>query len=99
MTLRRSLYNAAQRAARELGQCASVPPIFRHSNQLGWERIGFTYLHRQCGEQHIIPCNDLRPHEETHDCWCGPVEYELGVWGHCALDGRDLAELGERRVQ
>jgi len=100
VTLRRSLYNAAQRARRLEGErCEETPPIFRVSNDLGWERVGFTWRHRQAGEQHVVPLNDYRPHAESRDCWCCPVEYEPDVWGHYALDGRDAAERGEVAIQ
>lgn len=99
ISLRRTAYNAARRAERAVGLCASVPFIFRASNQLGWERVGFYYTHRQHGEQHVLPLNDLRPHEELTTCWCGPVEYEPGTWGHYALDQRELVEQGDRMIQ
>lgn len=99
MTLRRAHYNAVQRGRREFGQCAETPPRFRVSNGLGWELISFTRSHRQHAEQQVLPIDDLRPHEETRDCWCRPVEYEPGIWGHFALDERDLAERGEVLVQ
>lgn len=99
MTLRRSTYNAAQRAKREEGECAEMPRVFRVSNGLGWEKISFARSHRQHAEQQVLPLNDLRPHDEASTCWCGPVEYEPGVWGHFALDGRDRAERGEVAIQ
>lgn len=102
--LKRSLYNAQRRADRELGLCASVLPVFRHSNDLGWERVGFYYTHRQYAEQHVVPVNDLRPHLESSACWCRWYTYDdddagTKVYVHDALDQRDLAESGARAIQ
>lgn len=99
MMLRRSLYNAAQRARCELGECAEVLPIFRIGNDLGWERISFRHTHRQYAEQHVLPINDLHPHDVALGCWCNPMEYGPGVWGHYALDECDRAENGEVAIQ
>jgi hypothetical protein len=54
---------------------------------------------------HIIPMDDLRDHEPSADCWCRPTldddfEDEGGdVYLHHALDGRELYESGERKLQ
>jgi hypothetical protein len=45
---------------------------------------------------HVTPIDDLREHEETRACWCGPrVEQEpeaSAVVVHHAADGRELVE-------
>lgn len=47
---------------------------------------------------HVLPIDDLRPHEETRDCWCHPdtqrEPYEEAgiVVVHHSLDGRELVE-------
>jgi hypothetical protein len=45
---------------------------------------------------HVLPLSDLREHEVSLECWCGPVEDD-GVVVHNALDGREAYERGERR--
>ena len=45
---------------------------------------------------HVVPCDDLRPHQDTEACWCCPSEDEVGVWVHHAMDGREAFESGER---
>jgi len=52
---------------------------------------------------HVVPINDLREHEteDNLDCWCRPgtdAEDET-IAVHNSLDGRELIERGERRVQ
>lgn len=44
---------------------------------------------------HVIPINDLEPHEETRACWCEPRLKAVGrgvVVVHFAKDGRELVE-------
>lgn len=41
---------------------------------------------------HVLPVNDLRPHEVSRSCWCRPFEDD-DVWIHQALDRRETAEL------
>ena len=50
---------------------------------------------------HIVPNEDLRPHQPAVDCWCHPTEDDEvpGVWMHHALDGRERYESGELRLQ
>lgn len=52
-------------------------------------------------DTHVAPIGDLREHTLSADCWCKPVRDEecSGVFVHNALDGRELVERGERRVQ
>lgn len=49
-------------------------------------------------ETHVLPVDDLRPHDFTSQCWCRPVEVddEPDVWAHNSLDGREDYESGER---
>jgi hypothetical protein len=44
---------------------------------------------------HVIPCEDIRSHEESEKCWCKPNDEE-GVIVHNALDGREDFETGKR---
>jgi len=44
--------------------------------------------------EHVIPLDDLRPHEESSECWCAPFDDE-GVWVHNSMDKREFAERGE----
>lgn len=46
------------------------------------------------GESHVIPLDDLRPHIETPQCWCGPFDDD-GIWVHNAMDHREFVERGE----
>ena len=49
-------------------------------------------------EIHVIPLEDLRPHDCDMGCWCIPVEdeQEAAVNRHNAMDGREAFERGER---
>ena len=38
---------------------------------------------------HIIPLNDLRPHETEMTCWCRPEINEDNVAVHQSMDGRE----------
>ena len=41
---------------------------------------------------HVIPLNDLKEHECSEDCWCGPTlddESDGLVYVHHSLDGRE----------
>ena len=45
--------------------------------------------------KHVTPNEDLRVHELSQFCWCGPVADDCGVfiiWAHHALDGREYRE-------
>ena len=48
-------------------------------------------------EHHVIPMNDLRPHDADRTCWCRPAEDDdqPTLWVHNALDQRDAYERGE----
>lgn len=57
-----------------------------------WQRI-------EAGPQadvHVIPIGDLRLHEETRVCWCGPDTLRDAegtiIVAHNAADGRELVE-------
>lgn len=42
-----------------------------------------------CGDVHVMPKGDCRPHEFSRRCWCQPeVDQE-----HDVLDGRLLSEV------
>lgn len=48
-------------------------------------------------EAHIVPLDDLRPHDLTPQCWCQPAEDdECMAHIHRSLDGRERFERGER---
>ena len=49
-------------------------------------------------EIHKIPTNDLREHESNKDCWCEPLETEVGLWVHNSLDQREKYETGELKL-
>lgn len=42
--------------------------------------------------------NDLREHEPSMQCWCGPTEDREtdGLFIHHSMDGREKFETGER---
>lgn len=44
---------------------------------------------------HVMPVNDLRPHDESLQCWCRPVD-DAGVVVHNSMDGREDFEEGRR---
>ena len=61
----------------------------------GWVLIGYEHW----DEQHVIPVDDLREHEETPDCWCRPVEGDTDeLWVHNSADGREEYEEGRRKA-
>lgn len=43
---------------------------------------------------HVVPMNDLRPHDLERSCWCKPFDGG-GVLVHNSLDGREHYERGE----
>ncbi|GAB0057432.1 hypothetical protein SIID45300_01760 [Candidatus Magnetaquicoccaceae bacterium FCR-1] len=50
--------------------------------------------------QHIVPLNDMRPHDRTETCWCRPVADDDGlvvIWAHNSADGREDFETGRRK--
>ena len=47
------------------------------------------------GEHHVIPIDDLRPHDESTTCFCGPTE-EDGVQVHHSIDRREDYETGRK---
>ena len=55
-----------------------------------WEAVVY-----DSGERHVIPLDDLRPHDHMPDCWCGP-RYDDGIWVHNAADRREEYERGRR---
>lgn len=53
---------------------------------------------------HVVPLNDWREHDPNADCWCRPTllddeETAGDVYIHHSLDGRELYETGERKLQ
>lgn len=46
---------------------------------------------KRTGDLHVIPLDDLKPHECSRECWCRPEEDAEGwdVFRHHALDGRE----------
>lgn len=40
---------------------------------------------------HIVPVQDIKPHNLHHDCWCKPREDEWtdDMWIHIAMDNRE----------
>ena len=49
---------------------------------------------------HVVPIDDVAEHENSMNCWCGPVRDDEvpAVVVHNSGDGRELYESGERRV-
>lgn len=46
-------------------------------------------------EWHVLPVDDIQPHEESLDCHCMPTitqGYESIVVTHNAFDGREILE-------
>jgi hypothetical protein len=48
------------------------------------------------GERHVIPADDLYPHEGTSKCTCDPFDDD-GIWVHNSFDGRERFERKERK--
>jgi hypothetical protein len=45
--------------------------------------------------QHVVPLHDLREHEPTLACWCGPVVDADGVVTHHPIDPQAAALQGD----
>lgn len=59
---------------------------------------------RRTAAWHVVPLGDLRDHEPNSDCWCRPAlldddDNDSDVYIHHSLDGRELYETGERKLQ
>jgi hypothetical protein len=48
------------------------------------------------GERHVIPKDDIIPHEPDTYCWCHPTDDD-GVIVHHSMDRRELAEQRQAR--
>jgi hypothetical protein len=53
-------------------------------------------------DYHVVPVDDLRPHELSPTCWCCPSRDDASdedgtVYVHHALDEREKYETGERK--
>lgn len=50
---------------------------------------------------HVIPVDDIRPHDASSRCFCHPVpdEEDERVIVHNSLDRREIIERGEAAVQ
>jgi|GEM_PF-2040449 len=57
----------------------------------GWNGLTFRYDDGTM-EYHVIPINDLRPHEEEKTCWCRPTVEEGCIVTHNSMDRRELVE-------
>ena len=49
------------------------------------------------GQRHVIPQDDLKPHDLINYCWCNPVDDE-GIIVHNSMDKREEYERGERKM-
>lgn len=52
------------------------------------------------GYKHVIPLEDIKPHERTVRCWCRPTrdEEDRNCVVHHAMDQREKYERGERKI-
>lgn len=50
----------------------------------------------ETGERHVLPIDDLKPHDEAAACWCRPFD-EDGIWVHNSMDQREAFENGRQR--
>jgi hypothetical protein len=52
---------------------------------------------------HVVPQNDLRPHELSVNCWCRPrlvcQSPRAQVYSHNALDGREIVERAVKQIE
>jgi hypothetical protein len=67
----------------------------------GWNVISMADDADIVREVHVIPVDDLRPHEPSRDCWCGTFEDDEDptVIGHNSMDRRELIETGSATRQ
>ncbi len=68
-----------------------IPPGHEPHRREGdgwWQGIGAD------GARHVMPVNDLRSHDQNHDCWCEPKIERLngGQWlvTHNSADRREF---------
>lgn len=50
-----------------------------------------------CDAEAVVPLDDLRPHVNSVDCWCGPL-FQGEVLVHNSADRREDYEDGVRKV-
>jgi len=53
---------------------------------------------------HVLPQDDLKPHNLTTSCWCKPIKdprwkKSIPIWIHNSADRRELIEQGKARKQ
>jgi hypothetical protein len=56
-------------------------------------------IERRGRDVHVVPLADLRDHEFSDQCWCGPWRHESFVVVHDAADQRQKYERGELPLQ
>lgn len=51
-------------------------------------------------ECHVLPVDDIKPHEATEKCWCCPVRDSEPPYAliHNSADRREEFESGQRKV-
>ena len=63
--------------------------------------LGGWRVHTQDDGRHVIPVDDLRPHDPSQSCWCRPYldADDDRVIVHNSMDGREMIECSIRAVQ
>jgi hypothetical protein len=63
-----------------------------------WQVVQTGLLPGEASRVHVIPKDDLRPHDCAEKCWCEPEEDHetLGLFLHNSMDGREAFEAGKR---
>lgn len=58
-----------------------------------------TSNHWEVVDGHVLPIDDLKPHEVSPRCWCGPTPDDdaPSVLVHHSMDKREEFEQGERK--
>lgn len=63
----------------------------------GWWRITQYDDEGRVLGTYVLPVEDLRPHEEGAECWCGPTkDPDFNLWLHHSMDRREEYENGRK---
>ncbi len=69
-------------------------PVVAAASFFGWRAIDVV-TPEGYNQRHLVPTNDIRPHQACETCECGPVEDMQAPdnWAHNSWDKRELAHF------
>lgn len=81
---------------RNVGDLPVCPIMQECDHPTGWH-IEEVHWEETVTLRHLMPCNDLRPHQLDPSCWCTPSEdtESPDFWIHNSADGREAFEQGK----